>query len=100
MPEPTLPDNVSEWFQRLFQEPVPADVIASRLQAIGGRLLLNSPRLRTANFTTIATSDLQQLFDLYDESVFAGQLRRILRSHQRPLSFKLSSRMTRSAGTT
>src|SRR5437879_4737780 len=100
MPETTPPPNDHELFQRLLQEPVPPDVITARGQAIGARLLLNSPRLRSNDFTAIASGDLGLLFDLYDESVFAGQLRRLLQKHNRPLSFKLSRRLTRSAGTT
>jgi len=60
----------------------------------------DSPRLRTADFTTIATADLALLFDLYDQHFFSGQMRRLLLASGAPLVFKLSPRLTRSAGTT
>ncbi len=55
-----------------------------------------SPHLDGANFTTLQTSDLKRLFDHYDAGVFGAQISRTLGDV--PLRFRLSTRMTRSAG--
>jgi hypothetical protein len=59
-----------------------------------------SPQLREANFRTIGIADLELLFQLYDRRFFEGDLARLLKSSGSPLSFRLSRRLTHSAGTT
>jgi hypothetical protein len=73
---------------------------AARARLVYEAVQRDSPRLRIGNFTSIATADLALLFDLYDQHFFGGQVRRLLLAGGAPLVFKLSRRLTRSAGTT
>jgi hypothetical protein len=77
----------------------PAEV-AVRSLAVYEALLRDSPRVRAGNFTFIAPPDLALLFELYDTHFFAGRLRQLLHAAGTPVFFKLSHRLTRSAGTT
>lgn len=52
--------------------------------------------LTRGNFTSIHPSDLERLFDLYDERFFDGGCRKMLGAT--PLTFRLSKRMTSAAG--
>jgi hypothetical protein len=76
------------------------DVVAARSRAIYEALRAQSPRVRDGNFSVIAPADLALLFDLYDAHFFGNRLRQLLLAHGTPLFFKLSPRLTRSAGTT
>ncbi len=72
--------------------------IAARTRRIYDTVLEESPSLNAGNFTTIHPSDLARLFDLYDTGFFQAQLRATL--GRTPVRFRLSRRMTRSAGQT
>ena len=58
----------------------------------------SSQCLDGGNFTSIETTDLQRLFELYDRLFFRGLLRAALGGT--PLAFRLSRRMTRAGGKT
>jgi hypothetical protein len=94
MPEP------AEVARSLVTRSYPADRVALMARAVYEAVLRDSPRLTQGNFTSIAPADLALLFDLYDAHFFAGDLRRLLQAGGAPLTFELSRRMTRSAGTT
>jgi hypothetical protein len=78
----------------------PADFVARACREIHDQLLRDSPRIRADNFAHIATTDLALLFDLYDATFFDRRLRQLLDAGKSPLSFQLSRRLTRSAGST
>src|SRR5689334_12624975 len=77
-----------------------AEDITARTQIIYERVLRDSSRISTPNFTSIAAADLALLFDLYDGQFFDGGLTRLVKSTGAPLRFDLSARLTRSAGVT
>ena len=72
--------------------------IAARTRRIYDTVLQESPSLDGGNFTTIHTSDLARLFDHYDTGFFQAQLRATL--GRTPVRFRLSKRLTTSAGQT
>ena len=78
----------------------PAEAVAEKTLAIYKALLRQSPRVRAGNFGELAEPDLALLFDLYDASFFGGGLHRLLDAEAAPLSFRISRRLTRTAGTT
>jgi hypothetical protein len=60
-----------------------------------------SRRFQNPNFTVIGANDLSRLFHLYDAHFFAGWLANtVLDTTNTPLTFRLSSTMTRSGGMT
>lgn len=63
-------------------------------------LLAESKSIREANFSSIHSSDLEMLFELYDEMFFDCQLGPAARANKTPLTFRVSKRMTRVGGTT
>ena len=68
---------------------------------IGHYLLANSDSITHPNFTVISSEDLGLLFQITDELFFDGEVGRLCeRVASRPLSFRLSTRMTTSGGTT
>ena len=75
-------------------------VVAERTRAIYATVLERSKYVGSGNFTAIAPNDLRLLFDLYDAAFFDGLLDAMLRADRAELSFRLSRRMTRVAGTT
>jgi hypothetical protein len=74
--------------------------IAGLTKSIYDAILRDSAHLRQGNFTRISTADLSLLFDLYDGGFFSGGLRQLLQAAGAPLTFHLSARLTRAAGTT
>jgi hypothetical protein len=86
--------------QRLLATHYPPATVAGKTREVYEALLRDSPRVRTGNFDFIAPPDLGLLFELYDTHFFAGGLRRLLHEGGTPLFFKLSHRLTRSAGST
>jgi hypothetical protein len=77
------------------------NAIALRAAAIHAAVLRDSSHVRAANFDRIGEDDLQRLFCLYDEHVFAGALRaEVDRQAAGRLTFRLSRRLTRCGGTT
>jgi hypothetical protein len=97
-PEHTL--SPLEVARRLAARRYTAEEIALRSRTIYEAVLRQSPRITTANFTSVASADLALLFELYDAGFFAGDLARLVRASGAPLNFALSGRMTRSAGLT
>ena len=56
--------------------------------------------IRLGNFSRIHESDLELLFELYDEKVFDGAVKKHLIQSGHPLTFRLSGKMTRAGGKT
>jgi len=77
-----------------------AVVVENWTRQIYDTVLDRSTNLNRGNFTAIAAIDLRLLFDLYDNAFFDGMLDAMLRTDRAALSFRLSRRMTRVAGTT
>ena len=69
-----------------------------RNQHIRDHLLQTSATIRTPDFTRLYGNDIRILFEQYDQRYFDGSLRRAL--DQIPLTFRVSSRMTRAGGKT
>jgi hypothetical protein len=64
-------------------------------------LIANSETITRPNFTTISAADLGLLFQISDELFFDGLVGRLCESKaDRPLAFRLSTRMTNAGGTT
>jgi hypothetical protein len=78
----------------------PPDEIAARTRAVYDAVLRRSRHITAANFTACAASDLELLFELYDEGFFAGAVGGLVRATGAPLTFHFSPRLTRSAGLT
>jgi len=75
--------------------------VAVRGERIYRAVLARSAHIRSANFEAIAAADLRLLFDLYDGAFFGGLLGAMLREDGAgEVEFRLSARMTRSAGKT
>jgi len=63
--------------------------------------LRNSPNLKSPQFQKISNADLGMLFQITDEEIFDGLLGQLCEhSSSRPLSFRLSTRMTTCGGMT
>ncbi|MDA1049565.1 MAG: SprT-like family protein [Planctomycetota bacterium] len=82
--------------QTIERERVAPETITARTRSIYDETLRHSKYLEAGNFKSIHPADLERLFDLYDERFFAGGCRQALGSA--PLRFRLSKRMTQSAG--
>ncbi len=78
----------------------PAATVAEKTLAVYRDFLRQSPRVRGGNFDELAEPDLALLFDLYDASFFDCGLHRLLDAEAAPLLFRVSRRLTRTAGTT
>ena len=74
------------------------EIIQQRLRQIYDHVLTHSSYLQKGDFATIHPRDLECLFSAYDDAFFGGLCRRALNG--RSLNFRLSSRMTRTGGTT
>lgn len=74
------------------------EIIQQRVRQIYHDMLAFSAYLQKADFTTIHRRDLEYLFTAYDEAFFGGLCWQALNG--RRLNFRLSSRMTRTGGTT
>jgi len=61
-------------------------------------MLSDSSEIKEGNFTCISNGDLSLLFSLYDRHFFRGELTHALTSDGRAIYFRLSRRMTSSAG--
>ena len=71
------------------------------LRSIHQYMLTDSSRIRGENFKEICSSDLGLLFQITDEHFFDGLVGQVCeRTADRPLSFRLSTRMTTSGGMT
>lgn len=74
--------------------------VARLARGVYDAALARSQVMTSGNFTAIGVADLGHMFGLYDEAFFGGLLAEMLREDGAPLGFRLSSRMTRAAGTT
>ena len=64
-------------------------------------VIANSESITKPNFTSISPADLGLLFQINDELFFGGMVGRCCEQKaERPLSFRLSTRMTDAGGTT
>jgi hypothetical protein len=77
---------------------MPAGEIEERTRAIYQSVVSQSDYITTGNFRRVHAEDIERLFDLYDASFFDGSCRQLVDSV--PLRFRLSKRMTKSAGKT
>ncbi len=72
-----------------------------RQQVVYQHLLRNSDSIASPNFKTISAADLGLLFHTIDENFFDGRVANACESKSyRPLSFRLSTRMTSAGGMT
>ncbi len=72
-----------------------------KLRAVHEFMLLNADTIDGPNFKRISNSDLGLLFHVTDEQFFSGAVSSACESHaSRPLSFRISRRMTTSGGMT
>lgn len=75
--------------------------VLARTSAISDAMLRESRRMRSPNFGVIGADDLARLFRLYDEQFLGGWLAQtVVETSAAPLSFHLSSTMTRAGGKT
>ena len=95
MPAAALPHALIDIV--LCAHPSP-EVIRQRVHQIQCGILAHSKYLDVPDFKAIHPSDLDFLFRAYDDQFFDGLCTQALQS--RRLSFRLSSRMTRTGGTT
>ncbi len=73
----------------------------SRAGRIYREMIEESPNLKTGSIEAIGPADLDRLFRLYDREFFSGRLAEmLLEDGAHPMAFRLSSRLTRSAGQT
>ncbi len=91
----------SEFLNQLQSRSYSSDRSASLQREIFEHLLLNSANIRIGNFDLISAADLGMLFQVTDELFFEGSLTRFVESNfSKPLTFRLSTRMTTAGGTT
>lgn len=80
---------------------VPRQQRERRSTAIFDHLVSNSETITRPNFTAISAADLGLLFQINDEMFFDGLVGRLCEAKaDRPLAFRLSTRMTNAGGTT
>jgi hypothetical protein len=79
----------------------PPEQVAAKSAAVRTGIIRESDNLKQPNFERIAPEDLARLFELYDRTFFRGLLAQAAkRNSGQPLSFRLSSTMTRAGGKT
>ena len=77
------------------------DEAARRFRLIYATMLRESPRIKQPQFEVVGTEDLVRLLVLYDEHFLDGLIGAMVRrAGSDPVWFRLSSRMTKAAGTT
>lgn len=90
-----------QFLQRAVDRRFTASQLKGIQRDVHEHLLLNSPNIRSANFDVISAADLGMLFQLTDELFFAGEISRYVETNfVKPLTFRLSTRMTTAGGTT
>jgi hypothetical protein len=78
-----------------------SDDAAARQRAVYDAMLRDAPAVRDPDFEWVTPEDLSLLFDLYDARFFDGEVHELLRTRAAaPLTFAVSTRMTRSGGMT
>jgi hypothetical protein len=91
------PDRVAR-LSAIVHTPEEVDRKARRIYS---DVLAASEHIQTGNFTALGLADLMRMFGLYDKEFFDGLLEQFLREdHAYPVGYRLSGRLTRSAGTT
>jgi len=91
----------AEFLQRAIDRRFTTSRLKGIQRDVHEHLLLNSPNIRSANFDVISAADLGMLFQLTDELFFAGEIGRYVEGNfAKPLTFRLSTRMTTAGGTT
>ena len=99
-------DNISAMkrhplIQQLERIPDDPSLRRKRQQAVHRFMLANADERFSANFSSIKTADLGLLFHTIDEQYFNGDVSRYLEStYARPITFRLSTRMTMCGGMT
>lgn len=79
----------------------PPEQIAAKTAVVREAIIRESENLKHPNFGRISTQDLGRLFWLYDRTFFKGLLAEAAkRNTGQPLTFRLSSTMTRVSGKT
>ncbi len=86
--------------QTILDRKLDLAAIEQQRERIAVRILRESAGLRDANFQTISTSDLFELYVHYDELFFDGEINKFFERQDHQLKFRLSSRMTSTGGTT
>jgi hypothetical protein len=74
--------------------------VAEKTRGVYQDFLRQSPRVHGGDFAHLVAPDLALLFDLYDGRFFEHGLSRLLADNGNPLTFRMSRRLTRTAGTT
>lgn len=94
--------QLQQQLQRVIESRiVPPHQRQQRSAAIFDHLVSNSETITRPNFTTISAADLGLLFQINDELFFDGLVGRLCEAKaDRPLAFRLSTRMTNAGGTT
>ena len=67
---------------------------------VAGSILKGSQTIRTADFSSLSSNDLKQLFVAIDNMYFAESVGELAEELGRPISFRVSKRMTNSGGIT
>ena len=87
--------------QLLRQRKISTPVRKEKQRAVYQFVLRNSPNISDGHFSTISNADLGLLFQITDEHFFDGMLGSICeQTSSKPLSFRLSTRMTTTGGMT
>jgi len=85
----------------LQQRKIQAPALREKQNAVFRFVLRNSPNISDGQFRTISNADLGLLFQITDEHFFDGMLGGICeQASSKPLSFRLSTRMTTTGGMT
>ncbi|MEL7497979.1 MAG: SprT-like family protein [Planctomycetota bacterium] len=94
-------DRISHLHSLIQQRKFDGDRQKKIASEIRDHLIANSRHIKQPNFAQISDGDLGDLFQLTDELCFDGYVGRVCESvADLPLTFRLSTRMTKSGGTT
>ncbi|QEG23992.1 hypothetical protein [Mariniblastus fucicola] len=94
-------EQSAKFYRQILGRRFPVSHQRAMQREIHEHLLLNSSNVRSVNFDVISAADLGMLFQLTDELFFDGTIGRFVESNfNKPLTFRLSTRMTTAGGTT
>ena len=85
---------------RVLKEQPSREIIRGRCRDIREQTLRHSQHIQRPNFTQIGPTDLQKMFCAYDDMFLEGACQSVLDLQKWPLTFRLSSKMTRAGGKT
>jgi len=88
----------TEFKQLLKTQQLDSALVRERTREIYERSLSESRHMTSGNFTAFHAEDLDRLFNLYDDTFFSGECKRLLEDS--PLEFRISRRMTSAGGKT